>query len=63
MKELRVDLEGREAIATYLQTEFPFLEDLGVLSPHMWAAESAGLARLQNFKIENYSQTAQFFNR
>jgi len=59
MKELRADLAGRDAIALYLQAEFPFLEDPGVLSPHT-GGRAAGLARLQTFKIEKYSKQRNF---
>jgi deoxyribodipyrimidine photo-lyase len=61
MQELRTDPQEREAIATYIQSEFPFLEDPGVLSPHV-GGRSVGLARLEAFKIESYSKQRNFLN-
>ena len=69
MKRLRADLlqsnskgsEGREAIAVYLQSEFPFLEDTGVLSPHV-GGRSAGLKRLEQFQLEKYGKQRNFLD-
>jgi deoxyribodipyrimidine photo-lyase len=60
MEELRADLQGRGEIADYLQAEFPFLEDQE-LSPHV-GGRSIGLARLKDFRIENYSKQRNFLN-
>jgi deoxyribodipyrimidine photo-lyase len=61
MERLRTDLKGREAIADYLQAEFPFLEDTGVLSPHL-GGRSAGLNRLEQFQLEKYGKQRNFLN-
>jgi deoxyribodipyrimidine photo-lyase len=60
MEELRTDLEGRGAIADYLQSAFPFLEDQG-LSPHV-GGRSMGLARLKDFRIDRYSKQRNFLD-
>ncbi|NJN91084.1 MAG: hypothetical protein HC878_12405 [Leptolyngbyaceae cyanobacterium SL_5_14] len=61
MKRLRTDLEGRAAIADYLQAEFPFLEDTGVLSPYP-GGRSAGLERLEQFQLEKYGKQRNFLD-
>lgn len=60
MQQLQTDIRDRSAIADYLQTEFPFLEDAGV-SPHV-GGRSEGLARLENFPIAQYSQQRNFID-
>lgn len=61
MQQLRTDLTDRETIAGYLQAEFPFLEDPGVLSPHA-GGRSQGLARLQKFPLEKYAKQRNFLD-
>ncbi|HEY9643085.1 MAG TPA: FAD-binding domain-containing protein [Coleofasciculaceae cyanobacterium] len=63
MQQLRTDLEltDRQAIATYLQSEFPFLEETGQLSPHV-GGRAAGLARLHRFQLEKYGKQRNFLD-
>ncbi|NJR64913.1 MAG: hypothetical protein HC772_05705 [Leptolyngbyaceae cyanobacterium CRU_2_3] len=63
MQQLRTDLEptDREAIATYLQAEFPFLEDPQELSPHV-GGRRAGLSRLGAFQLEKYGKQRNFLD-
>ncbi|HEY9631162.1 MAG TPA: FAD-binding domain-containing protein [Coleofasciculaceae cyanobacterium] len=63
MQQLRTDLEptDRAAIATYLQSEFPFLEDAEALSPYV-GGRAAGLERLQSFQLEKYGKQRNFLD-
>jgi len=68
MQQLRTDLEpaDREAIAAYLYSEFPFLEDHrqpspASLSPYV-GGRKAGLARLQSFHLEKYGKERNFLD-
>ncbi|MBE9177207.1 deoxyribodipyrimidine photo-lyase [Oculatella sp. LEGE 06141] len=61
MQPLRTNLESRNAIADYIQTEFPFLENTGCLSPHV-GGRKAGLERLQHFPLEKYARQRNFLD-
>jgi deoxyribodipyrimidine photo-lyase len=61
MQQLKTDLQDREAIADYLQAEFPFLEDPGRQAPHP-GGRTAGLARLQQFPLEKYGKERNFID-
>lgn len=61
MQQLRTDFASRDAIATYLQTEFSFLEDTGTLSPYE-GGRKAGLKRLQQFRIDQYGKQRNFLD-
>jgi deoxyribodipyrimidine photo-lyase len=61
MRQLRTDLDDREAIASYIQSEFPFLQDTEMLSPYP-GGRKAGLERLQQFQIERYGKQRNFLD-
>ncbi|HEY9808701.1 MAG TPA: FAD-binding domain-containing protein [Halomicronema sp.] len=61
MQRLRTDLKDREEISEYLQAEFPFLEEPGILSTFC-GGRNAGLRRLEMFKIQQYGKERNFLN-
>lgn len=61
MQQLKTDFTSREDMAAYIQQEFPWLESPGDLSPYV-GGRKAGLARLEEFKIEKYGKERNFLN-
>lgn len=61
MQPLRTDFQSREELSTYLQSEFPFLEEPEQLSPIV-GGRQAGLRRLQQFQLQKYAKERNFLN-
>lgn len=61
LRPLKTKFEDRAAIANYIQAEFPFLEDPGILSPHI-GGRQAGLARLAQFPLEKYGKQRNYLD-
>lgn len=61
MQRLKAEFASREALADYIQQEFPFLESPDVLSPYP-GGRQAGLSRLQAFRVDRYGKERNFLD-
>jgi deoxyribodipyrimidine photo-lyase len=61
MQQLQTHFANRDAIADYIQAEFPFLDDMGMRSPFV-GGRKAALERLQTFQLEKYGKSRNFLD-